>query len=436
METPGRRSSHFPENKRALRLRLGTIEYKVEDSFQLEVYGNERETASSYKSWAQQTQESYQLQLALALRLSAEATCADDPNFLEPGTVDSPTAAGWHRPRSSRIGSGWWLGELMPRAGPADCFEGNVLTGCMSYCDKVPDGFYLIHGMDPYLWSMSTDLEDSGRVPSFDTLKAVDPADGSPTEVVLIDKSWDSGLKELQSMVHSLSSNWITRKEVVDHLAELVCNRMGGVASSGEECFDNPWKEGAGLLKDCLGSVMLPIGSLCVGFCVHRALLFKVLADMVNLPCRIAKGCKYCERELASSCLVRFDNDRYAVFDLSNLQKLMKVEVIYQSLPIMWMYDIFREYVVDLIGRPGSLSHPDSLINGISSVVVSSPLCHPKFRTVESAGNFRMFARLYFSDCQSLNIAFDDASSGNLLISSFTYCRIMWNGMVLSCLLP
>lgn len=37
----------------------------------------------------------------------------------------------------------------------------------------------------------------------------------------------------------------------------------------------------------------------------------QVLADVVNLPCRIAKGCKYCGRELASSCLVRFDNDRY-----------------------------------------------------------------------------------------------------------------------------
>lgn len=36
------------------------------------------------KSWAQQTEESYQLQLALALRLSSEATCADDPNFLDP----------------------------------------------------------------------------------------------------------------------------------------------------------------------------------------------------------------------------------------------------------------------------------------------------------------------------------------------------------------
>lgn len=39
---------------------------------------------SSGKSWAQQTEESYQLQLALALRLSSEAACADDPNFLDP----------------------------------------------------------------------------------------------------------------------------------------------------------------------------------------------------------------------------------------------------------------------------------------------------------------------------------------------------------------
>lgn len=47
-------------------------------------------TGGSYgKSWAQQTEESYQLQLALALRLSSEATCADDPNFLNPFQDDS-----------------------------------------------------------------------------------------------------------------------------------------------------------------------------------------------------------------------------------------------------------------------------------------------------------------------------------------------------------
>lgn len=360
MEAPGRRSSHFPDKQTGISPPDDRV-ITVEDSFQLEVHGESRETASSYKSWAQQTEESYQLQLALALRLSAEATCADDPNFLGPGTVDPPTAA--DSASAEVLSHRFWL------------------KGCMSYYDKVPDGFYLIHGMDPYLWSMSTDREDSGRVPSFDSLKAVDPVDGSPIEAVLIDKSWDSGLKELQDLVHSLSSNWITREEVVDHLAELVCNRMGGVASSGEDCFGDSWKECTGLLKDRLGSIVLPIGSLYVGFCVHRALLFKVLADVVNLPCRIAKGCKYCGRELASSCLVRFDND--------------------------------REYIVDLIGRPGSLSQPDSLVNGISSAVVSSPLCHPKFRTVEGAENFRMFASLYFSDCQSLNIAFDDATSGS-----------------------
>lgn len=55
-------------------------------------------SSSLSKSWAQQTEESYQLQLALALRLSSEATCADDPNFLYPvpdetSTLSSPVSA-------------------------------------------------------------------------------------------------------------------------------------------------------------------------------------------------------------------------------------------------------------------------------------------------------------------------------------------------------
>lgn len=47
------------------------------------------------KSWAQQTEESYQLQLMLALRVSAESTCADDPNLLDyvPGESVSRASA-------------------------------------------------------------------------------------------------------------------------------------------------------------------------------------------------------------------------------------------------------------------------------------------------------------------------------------------------------
>lgn len=53
-----------------------------------------KEGSSSGKSWAQQTEESYQLQLALALRLSSEATCGDDPNFLDPVPDESALRSG------------------------------------------------------------------------------------------------------------------------------------------------------------------------------------------------------------------------------------------------------------------------------------------------------------------------------------------------------
>ncbi|KAL2599579.1 hypothetical protein AAZV13_10G059700 [Glycine max] len=165
--------------------------------------------SSSGKSWAQQTEESYQLQLALALRLSSDATCADDPNFLDP----------------------------------------------------VPDD-----GALRLLWS-----------------------------------------------------------------AEAVSHR------------------------------------------------FWVLADAIDLPCRIAKGCKYCKRDDASSCLVRFG--------------------------------IEREYLVDLIGKPGNLSEPDSLLNGPSSISFSSPLRFPRLKPAETTIDFRSLAKQYFSDCVSLELVFDNNSA-------------------------
>ena len=45
--------------------------------------GNGNGETASLKSWALKTQESYQLQLALALRLSSQASSAEDPNFLD-----------------------------------------------------------------------------------------------------------------------------------------------------------------------------------------------------------------------------------------------------------------------------------------------------------------------------------------------------------------
>ncbi|KAI3724089.1 hypothetical protein L2E82_35854 [Cichorium intybus] len=318
----------------------------------------------SSKSWAQQTEESYQLQLALALRLSSEAMCADDPNLLDPVTEESAGS------RSS--GSSTSAEALSHR------FWAN---GCLSYFDKVPDGFYLIYGMDPYVWTMCCDLQESGRIPSLELLKAIDVANESSIEVILIDRRNDPSLRELQNRIHSISCNSITTLEVVDQLAKLVCNRMGGTTLTGEDELVSMWKECSEDLKDCLGSVVLPMGSLSVGLCRHRALLFKILADTIDLPCRIAKGCKYCKRDDASSCLVRFGVD--------------------------------RELLVDLIGNPGCLSEPDSLLNGPSTISISSPLRFPRFRQVESMVDFRSLAKQYFADCDSLNLVFEDPSTGD-----------------------
>ncbi|PWA80056.1 Armadillo repeat-containing protein 3 and Serine/threonine-protein kinase CTR1 [Artemisia annua] len=296
--------------------------------------------------------------------------CADDPNLLDPAFMDE--GAGSRGPGGSNGGA-----VVSPEA-LSHRFWAN---GCLSYFDKVPDGFYLIYGMDPYIWMMCCDLHESGRIPSLELLKAIDTGSESSIEVILIDRRSDPSLRELQNRIHSISCNSITTLEVVDQLAKLVCNRMGGATLNGEDDLVSMWKECSEDLKDCLGSVVLPMGSLSVGLCRHRALLFKILADTIDLPCRIAKGCKYCKRDDASSCLVRFGVD--------------------------------RELLVDLIGNPGVLSEPDSLLNGPSTISISSPLRFPRFRQVEPMVDFRSLAKHYFADCDSLNLVFEDTSSGD-----------------------
>lgn len=187
------------------------------------------------------------------------------------------------------------------------------VNGCLSYFDKVSDGFYLIHGMNPYIWIVCTDRQENGRIPSLESLKSVDPSIDSSIEAILVDRRSDPSLKELQNRVHGISSSCITTKEVVDQLAKLVCNRMGwvlnafytpsfrtflffwtfltnffiantrGSATTGEDDFVSLWRESSDDLKECLGSVVVPLGSLSTGLCRHRALLFKVRSQICIL---------------------------------------------------------------------------------------------------------------------------------------------------------
>ncbi|KAI3743502.1 hypothetical protein L1987_61212 [Smallanthus sonchifolius] len=315
---------------------------------------------SSLKSWAQQTEEGYQLQLALALRLSSEAACADDPNLLDP-VPDESVASGSSVSSAEALSHRFWA------------------NGCLSYFDKMPDGFYFIHGMDPYVWTMCSNPQESGQIPSLESLKSVTSGIESAFGVTVIDRLTDPSLRELQNQIHSISSSSVTKTKIVDQLARLVCNQMGGAALNGENELVPLWEKCSDELKKRLESVTLPIGSLSVGRCRHRALLFKVLADTIDLPCRIAKGCKYCKRDDASSCLVRFGID--------------------------------KELLVDLIGNPGCLYEPDSLINGPCSISIFSPLRFPRFKNINSTVSFESLAKQYFIDSESLNLVFEDPST-------------------------
>ncbi|XP_022863781.1 serine/threonine-protein kinase CTR1-like isoform X3 [Olea europaea var. sylvestris] len=336
-----------------------------------EMSGGSGGGSSSSKSWAQQTEESYQLQQALALRLSSEATCTDDPNFLDHMLDESASRASTSSASAEAMSHRFWV-------------HFHQVNGSLSYFDKVPDEFYSIHGLDPYVWTICSDLQESGRIPSLESLKTANLAIVSSIEVISVDRRSDPRLQELQNRIHNVSSSCITKEEVVDHLAKLVCNVMGDAASNGEDDLVIIWKDCTDDLKNCLGSIVLPIGSLTVGLCRHRALLFKVLADFIGLPCRIAYGCKYCNRDYASSCLVRFGID--------------------------------REYVVDLVEKPGFLCDPNSLLNGPSSISISSPLHFPRFKQVQPTMDFRSLAKQYFSDFQSLNLVFNDSSAADTVV--------------------
>ncbi|KQJ99693.1 hypothetical protein BRADI_3g44707v3 [Brachypodium distachyon] len=305
------------------------------------------------KSWAQQAEEAYQLQLALALRLCSDAASAADPNFLDSSAADHHDIATSPQSLSYRF----WV------------------NGSLSYSDKVSDGFYLIQGMDPFIWTLCTDVQDGGRVPSIESLKALNPTESS-IEIVLIDKVADYDLRQQISTAIDVSRSCADTKEITTRLASIVSVKMGGSVASTEEHELAPrWRDSVGFLKISSASVLLPIGKLSVGLCSHRALLFKTLADSINLPCRIVRGCKYCKAVGAASCLVRFCHN--------------------------------REYLIDLIGNPGFLSEPDSLLNGLSSMSISSPLRPPKHSSVAIVDNFKSLAKQYFLDCQSLNLLFN-----------------------------
>ncbi|MCE3052099.1 hypothetical protein HAX54_051598, partial [Datura stramonium] len=290
-----------------------------------EVVPEEEERVVSGDTLIQKSKESYYLQLTLAKKLVQQTMLASgEPILLQEckstkglgGSSDAQTV-------SYRL----WV------------------TGSLSYADKISDGFYNILGMNPYLWVMCNDTEDGKQIPSLMALKGIEPSDTS-MEVVLIDRRGDSRLRELEDKAQEIYFAAENTLVLAEKLGKLVAVYMGGSFPVEQGDLHQRWKVVSKRLKDLQKCIVLPIGSVSSGLCRHRAILFKKLADYVGLPCRIARGCKYCVADHRSSCLVIIEDDRR----------------------------LSREFVVDLVGDPGNVHGPDSSINGGVLSPVPSPL--------------------------------------------------------------
>ncbi|XP_059631240.1 serine/threonine-protein kinase CTR1 isoform X2 [Cornus florida] len=273
--------------------------------------------------FANRKRDNYYLLLTLAKRITEQASLGGEPIPLqECGVLEGLGLSSDAETVSYRL----WV------------------SGSLSYTDKISDGFYNILGMNPYLWAMCNDMEEGRRLPSLMALKAIEPHNTS-MEVVLVNRHEDSRLKELEDKAQELYFASENTLVLVEKLGKLVAIYMGGNFPVEQGDLHRHWKFVSKRLTDLRKCIVLPIGSLSMGLCRHRAILFKKLADYIGLPCRIARGCKYCDSDHQSSCLVKIEDDR----------------------------KFSREYVVDLVGEPGNVHGPDSSINGGLLSTVPSP---------------------------------------------------------------
>uniref|UniRef100_A0A7N0TLR2 non-specific serine/threonine protein kinase n=1 Tax=Kalanchoe fedtschenkoi TaxID=63787 RepID=A0A7N0TLR2_KALFE len=191
----------------------------------------------------------------------------------------------------------------------------------VNYDEKVTDGFYDVYGI---ISSLSTE----GKMPSLAELQVMSVMDKVDYEVIIVNRSVDIELQQLEqktflvSMECQAASNDPISNGLIQKIADLVVDRMGGPVSDADEMLKR-WTSRRYELWNSLNSIVLPLGCLDVGLSRHRALLFKVLADSINLPCMLVKGSYYTGTDEGAVNLIKINNG--------------------------------SEYIVDLMGAPGTL---------------------------------------------------------------------------------
>ncbi|XP_052193364.1 serine/threonine-protein kinase EDR1 [Diospyros lotus] len=278
------------------------------------------------------SEEEYQVQLALALSVSGPDSRDDSENSL--------------LSLGRRVGK--WVRERDEAA--ADLLSRQYWDyGVLDYGEKVLDGFYVVYGL-------STDPAIQGKMPSLAALETNPGTSGF--EVVIVNQTIDPSLEELLQIAHCISLDCAGKVSVLaQRLAEFVTEHMGGPVKDASIMLER-WTERSTELRTSLHPSVLPIGSLKIGLSRHRALLFKVLADNVGLPCRLVKGSHYTGVEDDAVNIIKMENE--------------------------------SEFLVDLMGAPGTLIPADILSTKDTSFNSSHPKLS-KFPSLQTAYDSEVF---------------------------------------------
>ncbi|KAK3132035.1 hypothetical protein QOZ80_6AG0514890 [Eleusine coracana subsp. coracana] len=206
------------------------------------------------------------------------------------------------------------LGSCPLQSSPAEVVAFRYWSfNALSYDDKILDGFYDIcaNGDGPTLLT----------IPSLMELQELPFSLGAKTETVLVNRAQDSDLVALEQKAFIMAVEFRSKNSefvgptLVQTLANLVSSYMGGPVIDPESMLLK-YQDVSTSLRGSIRSAVIPLGRLRVGLARHRALLFKVLADSLAIPCRLVRGRQYTGSDDGALNIVKFNDGREYIVDL------------------------------------------------------------------------------------------------------------------------
>ena len=155
------------------------------------------------------------------------------------------------------------------------------------------DGFYAPSTSYDWPECFEDDIGQGSRrmLPELKKVLKIVPDVTDERESIYVEQASDRNLASfINDVVDQIEAqNPPDRCATASILASAVCSKLGGPAKSDSELREL-WVSERFRLRKKYKSIAFPIGSLELGLVRHRALLFKIVADAIEIPSRLLRG--------------------------------------------------------------------------------------------------------------------------------------------------